>query len=130
MFRALLSLLGEREKNEPLHAAAYIALAPIRPYIIGGSGAGEFPPAGGWEEGLDTITPEQAGDRIYYRVCGSAGSGHSAETAVDRFCAGGDQVSRNPAQAFRSTLEAAQAGYVPAQEVGGMMYAVGKGAQQ
>ena len=50
MFRALVSLLSEREKNEPLHAAAYIALAPVRPYIIGGSGAGQFPPDGGMGE--------------------------------------------------------------------------------
>src|SRR5262245_22363116 len=48
MFKALVSLLSEREKNEPLHAVAYIALAPIRPYIIGGSGAGQFPPDVGW----------------------------------------------------------------------------------
>jgi len=39
-------------------------------------------------------------------------------------------VSKNPAKAFQSTLQAAQAGYVPAQEVVGMMYAVGKGVQQ
>ena len=49
MFRALVSLLSEREKNEPLHAAAYIALAPIRPYIIGGSGAGTI--SSGWRVG-------------------------------------------------------------------------------
>ena len=58
-----------------------------------------------------------------------SGAGTSGE-AVERFCAGGELVSRNPAEAFRSTLEAAQAGYVPAQEVVGMMYAVGKGIQQ
>ena len=39
-------------------------------------------------------------------------------------------MSKNPAKAFQSTLKAAQAGYVPAQEVVGMMYAVGKGVQQ
>src|SRR3954470_860876 len=32
MFKALVSLLDEKEKNAPLHAAAFIALAPIRPY--------------------------------------------------------------------------------------------------
>ena len=63
MFKALVSLLDERGENEPLHAAAYIALAPIRPYIIGGSGAGQFPPDGGWEKWLDKITTEQAGRR-------------------------------------------------------------------
>ena len=33
-------------------------------------------------------------------------------------------------QAFQFTLKAAQGGYVPAQEVVGMMYAIGKGVQQ
>jgi TPR repeat protein/predicted esterase len=127
MFRALASLLDEREGNEPLRAAAYIALAPVRPYIIGGSGSGQFPPDGGWEKWLDKITTEQAGDGIYYRVCGPAGP---RGAPVDLFCAGGDLVSKNPAKAFQSTLQAAQGGYVPAQEVVGMMYAVGKGVQQ
>ena len=131
MFRALVSLLSEREKNEPLHAAAYIALAPIRPYIIGGSGAGQFPPDGGWEKWLDKITVEQQGDGVYYNVCKTGGSGGgTGGQAVELFCAGGDLVSKNPAKAFQSTLQAAQAGYVPAQEVVGMMYAVGKGVQQ
>jgi hypothetical protein len=130
MFRALVGLLDEKGKNEPLHAAAYIALAPIRPYIIGGSGAGQFPPDGGWEKWLDKITTEQAGDGIFYRVCGPGGSSRTGTAPVDRFCAGGDWASKNPAKAFQSTLEAAQAGYVPAQEVVGMMYAIGKGVQQ
>src|SRR5205085_9352559 len=140
MFRALVSLLSEREKYEPLHAAAFIALAPIRPYIIGGSGAGQFPPDGGWEKWLDKITIEQAGDGVYYDVCRTGGSGGLASPsagasrtggqAVELFCAGGAAVSRNPAEGFQSTLQAAQAGYVPAQEVVGMMYAVGKGVQQ
>ena len=131
MFRALVSLLSEREKNEPLHAAAYIALAPMRPYIIGGSGGGQFPPDGGWEKWLDKITVEQQGDRIYYDVCRTGGSGGgTGGQSVDLFCAGEELVSKNPAKAFQSTLQAAQAGYVPAQEVVGMMYAVGKGVQQ
>jgi hypothetical protein len=129
MFKALVSLLNEKDKNEPLRAAAYIALAPVRPYIIGGSGSGQFPPDGGWEKWLERITAEQAGDGIYYRACDSAGS-HTGGQPVDRFCAGGALVSKNPAKAFQATLEAAQAGYVPAQEVVGMMYAVGKGVQQ
>jgi hypothetical protein len=130
MFKALVSLLDEEGKNEPLQAAAYIALAPIRPYIIGGSDEGQFPPDGGWQKWLDKITTEQAGDGIYYHVCGAAGSSHTGGAPVDLFCAGGDWVRENPAKAFQSTLEAAQAGYVPAQEVVGMMYAVGKGVQQ
>src|SRR5262249_22755095 len=97
-----------------------------RPYIIGGSGAGQFPPDGGWEKWLDRITVEQQGDAIYYTVCKKSGGGE----AVELFCAGGGLISKNPAKAFKSTLQAAQAGYVPAQEVVGMMYAVGKGVQQ
>jgi TPR repeat protein len=131
MFRALVSLLGERDKNEPLHAAAYIALAPIRPYIVGGSGAGQFPPDGGWEKWLDKITIEQAGDEVYYDVCQTGGSGgHTGGDAVELFCSGGAAVRKNPAEGFQSTLKAAQAGYVPAQETVGMMYAIGKGVQQ
>jgi hypothetical protein len=130
MFRALVSLLHEEGQNEPLQAAAYIALAPIRPYINGGSDEGQFPPDGGWEKWLDKITTEQAGDGVYYRVCRPAASSDTSETPVDQFCSGGDWVSKNPGKAFQLTLQAAQAGYVPAQEVVGMMYAVGKGAQQ
>jgi hypothetical protein len=90
MFRALVSLLDEREKNEPLRAAAYIALAPIRPYIIGGSGAGQFPPDGGWEKWLDKITVEQQGDGIHYNVCKTGGSGGgTGGQALELFCAGG-----------------------------------------
>jgi TPR repeat protein len=132
MFRALVSLLDERQKNEPLHAAAFIALAPIRPYIVGGSGAGQFPPDGGWEKWLDKITVEQQGQRVYYNVCkaGSSGGSGTNSQAVELFCAGENLVSTNPAKAFQSTLQAAQTGYVPAQDVVGMMYAVGKGVQQ
>jgi TPR repeat protein len=130
MFRALVSLLDERQKNEPLHAAAFIALAPIRPYIIGGSGSGQFPPDGGWEKWLDKITVEQQGDGVYYNVCKRRGASGTDAQALDLFCAGGDLVSTNPAKAFHSTLQAAQAGYVPAQDVVGMMYAVGKGVRQ
>jgi len=129
MFQALVSLLHEKGKNEPLQAAAYIALAPIRPYIVGASDEGQFPPEVGWEKWLHKITTEEAGDGIYYRVCGSGGS-HPGTAPVDLFCAGGDWLNMNPAKAFQSTLQAAQAGYVPAQEVVGMMYAVGKGVQQ
>lgn len=108
---------------------AFLALAPIREYILGGSNGGQFPPPGGWQKWLEKITAEQEGDLVYYRVCGPAGS-HTGTQPVDRFCAGGALVNKNPAQAFQLTLMAAQGGYVPAQEVAGMMYAVGKGVQQ
>ena len=81
---------------------AFLALAPIREYIIGGSNAGQFPPAGGWEKWLDKITAQQEGDRIYYRACGPTGASGSDAKPVDLFCAGGDVVGKNPAQAFHS----------------------------
>jgi hypothetical protein len=128
MFRALVSLTSD--KNEPLQAVALLALAPIRRYIIGGADEGQFPPEEGWGKWLEKITAQQAGDLIYYSVCGPAGSGHTGAEPVDLFCAGGALVNKNPAQAFQSTFEAAQRGYVPAEEVVGMMYAIGKGVQQ
>jgi TPR repeat protein len=128
MFRALVSLL--REKDEPLRAVAFLALAPIRRYIVGGADEGQFPPEEGWEKWLEKITVQQAGDQTYYRVCGPAGSNHTGTEPVDLFCAGGALVNHNPAQAFQATLQAAQRGYVPAEEVVGMMYAIGKGVQQ
>ncbi len=126
MFRALVGLLNE--KYEPLDAVAYSALAPVRPYIVGGADDEQFSPVGGWQKWLDKITAEQAGDLTYYSACGA--SSHTGTEPVDLFCAGGAVVKENPAQAFQSTLKAAQAGYVPAQEVVGMMYAVAKGVPQ
>lgn len=128
MFRALVELLSD--KYEPLRAVAFLALAPVREYILGGSNGGQFPPDGGWQKWLDKITAEQAGDQLYYSVCGSSGSRSAGTDPVDLFCAGGSAVGKNPAQGFRLTLQAAEAGYLPAQEVVGMMYAVGKGVQQ
>jgi TPR repeat protein len=128
MFRALVSLISE--KNEPLRAVAFLALAPIRRYIVGGADEGQFPPEEGWEKWLEKITAQQAGDLTYYSVCDSAGSSHAGSEPVDLFCAGGALRNNNPAQAFRSTLQAAERGYVPAEEVVGMMYAIGKGVQQ
>ncbi|HEV8040472.1 MAG TPA: hypothetical protein VGP62_16505 [Bryobacteraceae bacterium] len=128
MFRALVSLTSD--KNEPLQAVALLALAPIRRYIVGGADEGQFPPEEGWEKWLEKITAQQAGDLTYYSVCGPAGSIHTGAEPVDLFCAGGALVNKNPAQAFQSTFEAAQRGYVPAEELVGMMYAIGKGVQQ
>jgi len=128
MFKALAGLLSE--ENEPLRAVAFLALAPVREYILGGSNAGQFPPAGGWQKWLDKITAEQAGDLVYYDVCGSSDNKSSSTEPLDLFCAGGPLVSKNPARAFQLTLKAAQGGYVPAQEVVGMMYAIGKGVEQ
>jgi hypothetical protein len=128
MFRALVSLTSD--KNEPLQAVALLALAPIRRYIVGGADEGQFPPEEGWEKWLQKITDQQAGDLTYYSVCGLAASSGTGAEPVDLFCAGGALVNNNPAEAFQSTLQAAQRGYVPAEEVLGMMYAIGKGVQQ
>jgi TPR repeat protein len=128
MFRALVSLTSD--KNEPLQAVALLALGPIRRYIIGGADEGQFPPEEGWEKWLQKITAQQAGDLTYYSVCGLAASSGTGAEPVDLFCAGGALVNNNPAEAFQSTLQAAQRGYVPAEEVVGMMYAIGKGVQQ
>ena len=128
MFRALVSMLSE--KNEPLRAVAFLALAPIRRYIVGGADEGQFPPEEGWEKWLERITAQQAGDLTYYSVCDPAGSSHADADPVYLFCTGGALVNHNPSQAFQFTLQAAQRGYVPAEEVAGMMYAIGKGVQQ
>jgi len=79
---------------------------------------------------LEKITAQQAGDQTYYSVFGPAGSSHTGAEPVDLFCAGGAIVNHNAAQAFQFTLQAAERGYVPAEEVVGMMYAIGKGVQQ
>ena len=128
MFRALVSLLNE--KDEPLRAIAFLALAPVRRYIVGGADEGQFPPEEGWDKWLEKITAQQAGDQVYYSVCGHAGGSHTGSGPVDLFCAGGDMMNHNPVQAFQLTMQAAQRGYVPAEEVVGMMYAIGKGVQQ
>ena len=88
---------------------------------------GNFLPRRAGYKRLQKITAQQAGDLTYYNVCGPAGTGRTGSEAVDLFCAGGAVVSKSPAQAFQSTLQAAQRGYVPAEEVVGMMYGRRKG---
>jgi hypothetical protein len=143
MFRALVSLL--KDPNEPLQAIAYLALAPVRDpgYQPGVAPENKTPP-GGWQQWLDQIALKQEGDAADYKVCASAsgGSGSSAPTAgEDLFCHGspgltgidpatGAKVQRDPAGAFRYTLEAAQQNYVPAEEAVAMMYADGIGVEQ
>jgi TPR repeat protein len=126
MFKALVSLLSERGKNASLHDIAFLALAPVYSFTVGGADEGQSPPAGGWQKWLDSISTEQAGDMTYYEVCARS----EPETAVKLFCDGGAWLRKNPSLAFQSTLKSAQAGYAPAQEVVGMMYATGKGVQQ
>src|SRR5262249_56177326 len=98
MFRALVGLLSD--ENEELRAVAFLALAPIREYILGGSNGGQFPPPGGWQKWLEKITAEQEGDLVYYRVCGPAGT-HTGTQPADRFCAGGELTNKKPALAFQ-----------------------------
>jgi hypothetical protein len=143
LFRALVSLLSERDANEPLHAVAYLALAPVRDpsYQPGVAPESKFPP-GGWQHWLEEIAVKQAGDLVDYKVCGWGESARSPlQPPAELFCRGGaslqgvDPVSgksapRDPAAAFKYTLQAAEAGYVPAEEEVGMMYANGKGVQQ
>ncbi len=131
MFRALVALLSERDRNEPLHAVAYLALAPVRdPAYKPGSAPESKAPPGGWEHWLDDITAKQAGDSADYKVCAPGDPANAPiKDAVDLFCRGG-AAKRDPAAAFRYTLQAAEKGYVPAKEAVGMMYANGKGVQQ
>jgi len=133
MFRALVSLLSERDANEPLHAVAYLALAPVRdPAYQPGVAPESKTPPGGWQHWLDEITAKQAWDLTDYKVCKSGETASSADQdPVDLFCRGGASArQRDPASAFKYTLQAAERGYVPAQEAVGMMYANGKGVQQ
>jgi TPR repeat protein len=140
MFRALVALLNEHD--EPLHAIAYLALAPVRDpaYQPGLTPESKTPP-GGWQHWLDEITAKQAGDLADYHVCSKASDSSESQDAVELFCRGGallegvdpvtgKLVRRDPASAFKFTLQAAERGYVPAEEALGMMYANGKGMQQ
>jgi hypothetical protein len=142
MFRALVALLNEHD--EPLHAVAYLALAPVRdPRYLPGLASETKSPPGGWQHWLDDITAKQAGDLADYNVCswGKASGKQDAQDPVNLYCLGGanlqgiDPVSgkstrHNPVSAFKYTLQAAEQGYVPAEEAVGMMYANGKGVQQ
>jgi hypothetical protein len=136
LFRALVSLLSERERNEPLHAVAYLALAPVRDpsYRPGATPENKAPP-GGWQHWLDEITIKQEGDSADYRICGWRDpSAKPVDGAAALFCQGGANltgvVRPDPMSAFRFTLQAAEQGYVAAEEAVGMMYANGKGTQQ
>ena len=133
MFRALVSLLSEHADGheEPLHAIAYLTLAPVRdPSYQPGSVPERKTPPGGWQHWLDEITAQQAGDSADYDICGSGALAEGPVSgAAALFCQGGAN-RRDPAAAFRLTLEAAEKDYVPAQEAAGMMYATGKGVGQ
>jgi len=95
IFKALIELLSD--DNEPICAVAFLAMAPIREYIVGGSNGGQFPPAGDWQKWLERITAEQTGDLMYYHVCEPA----TPAPTPWIFCAGGALVSKNPVRHFK-----------------------------
>jgi HEAT repeat protein len=128
MFTALVKLLDD--KNEEVRVMASNILAPIRDGDFRGDlGRPERKtPTGGWQQWLDEITAKNAGYQKDYEVCGPSNRGK--EKPEDLFCLGGQLVRKDPALAFKYTLQAAEQGYVPAEAAVGMMYANGKGVQQ
>jgi hypothetical protein len=61
LFRMLVAILSE--KYEPLHAVAYLALAPVRdPAYTPGVAPESKSPPGGWQRWLEEIAAKQAGD--------------------------------------------------------------------
>jgi hypothetical protein len=137
MFVALVSLLGD--KDEEVRTMASNVLAPIRDRDFRGDlGRAELKaPVGGWQQWLIDITAKNAGYLKDYEAC----KAEDVKDAVALYCEGGAHLvgynlatrkpePKQPVQAFRLTLQAAEQGYVPAQGAVGMMYAVGKGVQQ
>src|SRR5262249_12269843 len=106
-------------------------------------------PVGGWQQWLDETAAQAAGYLKDYEVCGwgkdhnpDAYSGsHGAQAPADLYCMGGgyllgyhlgtgQPMGKQPALAFKYTLQAAEQGYIPAEAAVGMMYANGKGVEQ
>ena len=140
LFKTLVTLLDD--KDEELRTMASNTLAPIRDSEFRGDlGRPERKmPEGGWQHWLDEVSTSAAGYRKDYEVCDGRTASSSKE-AVDLFCAGGayllgrnltsgQATARNPALAFKNTLEAAEQGYVPAENAVALMYANGKGVEQ
>jgi hypothetical protein len=149
MFKALVGLLDD--SNEELRVMAANTLAPIRDREFRGDlGRPEQKaPNGGWAHWLDEITTKAAGYLKDYEVCGwgttpasqDLPGNRDRQEPVDLFCMGGayllghnlatgQLVNKEPASAFRYTLQAAEQGYLPAEAAAGMMYANGKGTEQ
>jgi predicted esterase len=145
MFRALISLLAE--KDEPIRASAAAILAPA--YQPGDATPPQKTPPGGWSKWLDEITTKEAGYLKDYEVCGwgktvqgAAYPGNrGSQEPVDLFCMGGTAllgynlgtgkpVRRDPKAAFQYMTQAAEQGHVAAQAALGMLYANGTGVQQ
>jgi hypothetical protein len=144
MFKALVKLLDD--KNEEVRVMASNILAPIRDSDFRGDlGRPERKsPTGGWQQWLDEISAKDAGYLKDYEVCGWGKSdrgdaypgNRGTQKPEDLYCMGGasllgyNRAPKNPALAFKYTLQAAEQGYVPAEAAVGMMYANGKGVQQ
>lgn len=149
MFKALIALL--EDKDEELRTMASNTLEPIRDSDFRGDlGRPERKtPNGGWQQWLNETTAKAAGYLQDYEVCGWGTTHASAalpgnrgtQEPVDLFCMGGasllghnlatgQPVRKDPASAFKYTLEAAEQGYTPAEAAAGLMYANGKGVQQ
>jgi hypothetical protein len=141
LFKALVALLDD--KDEELRTMAANTLAPIRDNDFRGDlGRPERKtPEGGWSHWLDEMSAKAAGYRKDYDVCASTTGSRSAQEPVDLFCTGGayligrnlttgQAMRRDPAFAFKNTLQAAEAGYVPAENAVALMYANGKGVEQ
>lgn len=139
LFQALVSLLDDRD--EELRTMAENTLAPIRDAEFRGDlGRPEQKaPAGGWQRWLQETSNKAAGYRKDYDACGKD-AGQWKE-AVDLFCKGGSYllgedlvtkqpVAKNPSLALKNTLESAEKGYPPAENVVAFMYADGKGTEQ
>lgn len=124
VFRALVGLLTG--KDEELRTMAANTLAQIRDAEFRGDiGRPEKKaPEGGWETWLAAITAKNAGYWKDYAGC--AGATGAAAT----YCKGEPLLRTKPSEGFALTLQAAEAGHVPAQAMAGMLYAIGKGTAQ
>ncbi len=125
LFGTLIAMLND--KNEQLRTMASNFLSQVRdPEYRGDLTRKENKePEGGWTAWLERTTADAEGYFADYKGCGSV-----KDAAAVKFCEGETHYSRNPAEALRLTVEAAEAGYVPAQAMAGMMYAIAKGTEQ
>jgi TPR repeat protein len=124
LFKTLVMLLADQ--NEEVHTMAANLLATVRdPEFRGDLGRPEQKePAGGWQQWLAAVTAKANDYRDDYKVCAT---GEQTE-AIRLFCDG--RSTDKPAAAFESTRKSAELGYVPAEAMLGMDYAIGKGVQQ
>ena len=125
LFAALVATLNDQD--ERLRTMAGNFLSQVRdPGFRGDLGRKENrEPEGGWPAWIEGVTTQAQGYLAGYRGCGAV-----KDAAAVKFCEGETHLARNPAEALRLTVEAAEAGYVPAQAMAGMMYAIGKGTEQ